>query len=472
MRRVVVGLGVGLGIALGAVVVLAVLSRSFVQPAKPPNVLLVSIDTLRADHLSCYGYERQTSPTIDALAADGMLFEQAYSHSPKTAISHMSLLTSLVPEAHGVRQWEATGAVRLSDDIPTLATLLRQQGYATAGVTGGGHVRGELGFDQGMDSYVVSAPVEKGFARAAQWIESVVSAEDPPPFFLFLHTYQVHDPYIPGDPYRGLYTDPDYSGKIVPSFAELKKLATGGWEQRHAAYWARVDRSDPADVQHLRDLYDGGIRRVDDRLGRLLERLDAIGVRDDTLIVVLSDHGEEFLEHGEFLHEQIYQELLRVPLILVPPAGADARLRGRREQRVVRLIDVAPTILSVLGFPVPDHFQGVSLLPPPEGEATPAVEVMSSWHAGGWQALRVGDWKLVRKTRPTGVTQELYDLAQDPGERKDRALDDAAVVHSMADRLDTTTAAAESFQKSVSRGTGVAPDEATLERLRALGYLK
>lgn len=466
MRKTVLAVAIVAGIAAA----LLIATGNFAS--RPANVLLVSIDTLRADHLSCYGYERATSPNIDALAKSGVLFEQAYSHSPKTAISHMALMTSLVPEAHGVRQWEASGAVRLSDDIPTLATLLKQQGYATAGITAGGHVRGELGFDQGMDSYVTSGPVERAYTRAAQWIEAIVSKEKPPPFFLFLHTYEVHDPYVPKEPYRSLFTDPGYAGKIVSSYKGLTALAKGGWENRHAAYWQRVDRDSAADVQHLRDLYDGSIRRVDEQLGNLLDRMDALGVRDDTLIVVLSDHGEEFLEHGEFLHEQIYQELLHVPLIMAFPATKRASLQNRRESRVVRLIDVAPTILSVLGFPAPGHYQGSDLASLLGNETDTPGEVLSSWRMGGWQALRSGNWKLIRKADATGTALELFDVEQDPGEQHDRASDSAAVAMSMADRLDALTSAAEDYQKHVRSGTGVAADEATLERLRALGYLK
>jgi arylsulfatase A-like enzyme len=441
------------------------------QAERPPNILLISIDTLRADHLSSYGYKRPTSPSIDRLAARGVLFEHAYSHSPKTALSHMSLMTSLLPEAHGVEQWSTEGSERLSDDIPTLATLLKPHGYATFAVTGGGHVRGELGFDQGMDSFEVVDGVVEAFARMGDRIAEHVAAQPNVPFFAFAHTYAVHDPYTPLAPYNTLFTDSNYPGRIIASYDELTRRVGTAWDSQHALFWQQVDADDPRDVQHLQDLYDGAIRLTDDQIGKLVERLRDAGVGDDTLIIVLADHGEEFREHGMFQHEQVYQELLHVPLVMVLPRANGVTYRQRREPAVVRLVDVLPTVLDYLGVAIPEHAQGVSLMPLLGGGAAPPREVMSSWREGGWQALRVGDTKLIRRDdQGAGIVHELYVLSEDPHEQQNRWETDGAAGQALEQQLDTLVHAAQEFHAAHRRGRVVLPSADTLERLRALGY--
>jgi len=436
-----------------------------------PNVLLISIDTLRADHLGCYGYSRATSPAIDALAARGVLFEQAYSHSPKTAMSHMSIMTGLLPGAHGVEQWMPQGSARLSDDIPTLATLLKPYGYATFAYTGGGHVRGELGFDQGMDSYETGTEVVGTFEKLGDHILRYAHTSPDRPFFAFAHTYEVHDPYVPRLPYRNLFTDPRYSGRIIASYDELSAQVGTEWESQHALYWQHVDAGNPQDVQRLKDLYDGAIRLTDDQVGKLIDRLRTAGILDRTLIILLSDHGEEFLDHGMFLHEQVYEELLHVPLIMVLPAGAGAPHQGRRETAVVRLIDVLPTVLDLVGVPIPSHVQGTTLLPLLDGGGGPPVEVASSWREGGWYALRRGDDKFMRfESDGQTVRRELYTVTTDPREQHNLVATRATVAADLERGLDEIVAEGRAFQAKQRRGRDVAPSAETLERLRALGY--
>jgi len=172
------------------------------KPVEPPrpNLVLVSIDTLRADHLTAYGYERSTSPEISRLARQGILFERAFSQSPKTATSHMSLFTGLYPPAHRVANWGERRVRRLSDDVPTLATLLVRAGYRTEAYTNGGNVSARLGFGQGFDSYQEDRGAESVFDSAQRALDRFVQEADGgarAPFFLFLHTFQVHDPYVP-----------------------------------------------------------------------------------------------------------------------------------------------------------------------------------------------------------------------------------------------------------------------------------
>jgi len=436
-----------------------------------PNVLLVSIDTLRADHLSAYGYERRTTPILDALAQEGVLFEQAFSHSPKTAISHMSILTGLYPESHGVLQLATAGVPRLSGQIPTLATLLRRAGYRTAGIVGGGHMDGSLGFDQGMEFYEVREELADTVARAEALMGRWADADELP-FFLFLHTYEVHDPYAPPATHAGEWTSAAYDGGI-PSSRELLDEATRGrgWWERHTIYWDRVNASDPADLRRLVDLYDASVRYTDDVLGGLFEWMRGRGLFENTLIVVLSDHGEEFLEHGQFLHHQIYEELLHVPLIIGFP-DRSGRGGGHREQSVVRLIDVLPTVLETLGLAVPDEIQGRSLLPLLDGvEAGPPL-VMSSWHKGGLQALRNGNWKLIRRRSGDRSRSELYHLKHDPHERRDLAGRRPRVLGKLESELRSRASAAHAVQRGLSEEPAVIPGEQTMQDLKALGYLQ
>ena len=264
------------------------------------NVILISIDTLRADHLSAYGYPRNTSPAVDALARESVLFESAFSQSPKTAESHMTLLTGLYPSAHGVRNLRASNA-RLSDDIPTLATLLSRAGYRTVGFHGAGNVDAELGFDQGFDTYVAPGAVDAVFGSGAEWLETHLSSPDrEQPFFLFLHTKVLHDPYRPAPRYAALFTDPDYAGEVGTDAGLHAAQKSGGYWRMHALYWDRVDPKTPADVQQLRDLYDALIRNMVDELAQVLARARGIGALRNTLLVFLSPQVDipiQFFSH-------------------------------------------------------------------------------------------------------------------------------------------------------------------------------
>lgn len=204
---------------------------------RPWNVVLISVDTLRPDHLGAYGYERKTSPVIDELAKRGALFEQAYSQAPKTAPSHMSILTGLYPDAHGVKNFDEGENLRLSDRIPTLATLLEEEGYRTAAFTSGGHVRPDLGFDQGFEEYGTTGGV-KGIFRGAEKKAKEFAGD---PFFLFIHTYEVHDPYVPPEGFRGRWTDASYDGGVIASRDELLEASGAVWADQHRTFWDRVD---------------------------------------------------------------------------------------------------------------------------------------------------------------------------------------------------------------------------------------
>lgn len=440
------------------------------KDVQPPNVILISLDTLRADHLDPYGYGRKTSPRIGALAEDGLVFEQVYSQSPKTAPSHMSILTGLFPESHGIQNLsESQENRRLSDSIPTLATVLLDEGYSTYGVTGGGHMVANLGFDQGFESFVDQGGGEQIFFNASD----AIAEHGENPYFLFVHTYQIHDPYTPPPKYRKMWGDPDYDGKIIGDHAELKEISGDNWADWHREYWDRVDRESAADVAHLEGLYDAGIRYTDDLVGRFLDRLEERGQLRNTIVIVLSDHGEEFLEHGRFLHDSMYQEVLHVPLVIHLPESLRAERTAQGVRRVgdtVRLVDVLPTVLDLVGADVPAHVQGVSLLELFEGGERVERPVVSHWPEFDRFAYRREDWKLVQDER-NGAPQ-LFDLSLDPNEVLDRSLARPDLLAEIVTEFEGLRAHHRgTFVKFEPGAVSELSDENRAE-LQALGYLE
>lgn len=453
------------------VLIVAAVSVACAPPAperevvvSPPNVLLVSIDTLRADHVSAYGYHRETTPTLDELSATGLLFEDASAHSCKTAISHMTLFTGLLPEAHGVVQPSSPSYQRLSDSIPTLAGRLSAAGFRTGGITENGGVSGELGFDRGMESYTHEVDLEATVKQTTAWLED--AARDPRPFFLFVHTYAVHDPYSPPEPWLSWFREDPTAGSVD---ADVEWRGREGWEKSAVEFWNSVDRDNPADLADLVDLYDGGIRWADDGLLRILEQLDRLDLRRDTVIVVLSDHGEEFLDHGMFLHEQLYEEILRVPMVIVLPARFE--VSARRVPDPVRLVDLMPTLLELLDIDPPPVSHGRSLVPVMAGENGEAIEVSASWGEATTWSLRLDRWKLVRRDHPGGTELELYDLESDPGETQDLAAAQSQRTRKMAARMVAIQAEAAMLLEEASPGSQRDLSWEVRRRLQALGYV-
>jgi arylsulfatase A-like enzyme len=459
-------------LALAATVLLG-LSCHGRKGETPPNVVLISIDTLRADRLSLYGHSRPTSPRIGALARQGVVFTQAFSQSPVTAPSHMSILTGHYQETHQTEQiYEAEGLLpdrrgprRLDDGIPTIATLLRRYGYSTAAVTGGVNLHPRLGFDQGFDQYSVISDLIEARQDAVKKVMAMVRAQPERPFFLFFHTYEVHSPYVRRPFYRTRFASPDYRGDIPKTDRELQARSEG---DPYAAFWGAVKRNDPADRAWIEAVYDESIRAVDDQLGLFFESLEQMGVFGNTLLVVLSDHGEEFGEHGKFNHEQIYQELLHVPLIFrFPPAQRPDR-PGLRVDNVVRLIDVLPTVLDALSLPVPEALPGQSLLRLVQRGEVPEVKVLSSKRETGRQALRLRNWKLILSSTSA---PELYNLRADPQEKRDLAEQQPGRLAKLMHELDELLQTSRRLRPEAGETTPFELDAETTKRLRALGYL-
>jgi len=460
----------GLRAALAPLAVLAALRAGTVleawHAARGPNLLLVSIDTLRADHLGAYGYDLPTSPSIDArLAGEGVTFTDVYSQSPKTTPSHMTLLTSLYPSVHGVELWQnGKPAHVLNPAVHTLAEILKNAGYATAAFTGGAQVDPVRGFDQGFDLYTVSGQQR----RARRWLGRHRWQR----FFVFYHTYEVHDPYLPPDEYIRLF-DPDYRGRVLDAIHRLRAeggMSVAAWAGISRRFWDSVDRSDPRDVRFVERLYDAGIRRMDTETIRpLLDRLDQLGLARDTLVVFTSDHGEAFGEHGQFQHDDLYAGTLRVPLVLRWPGRLPAGLRiGSR----VRLIDVMPTILELLGVSAPPSLQGQSVTALlHDAYGSPAAEGAVSEYGDGrlYESLRRGGLSYI----VDGPEERLFDLVRDPAERQN-------VLATRPEEAAAMRAALEGWRRNCRalvpllgpRGGTIAPSDETARRLRALGYME
>ncbi len=403
-------------------------------PAPPPraeHVILVTIDTLRADRLGCYGGRDVETPRLDRIAAEGTVAEQASAHVPLTRPSHVSILTGLLPTEHGIRDNVSPEVVPA---VPLLAERFRTSGFATGGFVSSVVLAGQSGLDRGFDVYAdrfegaagdaqfLSTVQKKGedtLAEATAWLDSRRGRR----VFLWLHFYEPHDPYEPPEPYASRYAGRPYEGEVA---------------------W------------------------VDELVGRFDDRLASLGIRDRALLVVTSDHGEGLGEHGESLHGFfVYQTTLRVPLLVRGPGIA----RGARLKSTVRLVDVFPTVLELAGLPLPSGpaLSGRSLAGalrggPEAAEPVTYAETLVPLLHFGWSDLRVlreGRWKYIQAPRP-----ELYDLETDPDERHDLAAGQAAKATAMRRPL---AAILQSEREDRAAG-GVVSDE-LVEKLGALGYV-
>ena len=318
-------------------------------PAPPPptrGCILISLDALRADHLGAYGYDRPTSPFLDSLAASGALFERALAQYPSTLASHLTIFTGLYPQEHGVYRPERY----LDESIETLPQRLQANGFRTAGFTEGGFMYAVYGFGRGFEEfddtrYRDDTDVERTFAKGLHFLQGVGEKER---FFLFLHTYSIHDPYTPPAKYRDLFWAGDPPpGSFESTGANLRAANSGELEVTpEVAAW-------------LASQYDASIRYVDDVLARFWARVEELGLADDTTLIVTSDHGESFFEHGRLAHTQAYPEDLLVPLVMAHPSLTD----GVRVPALTSLVDLAPTIYELTGVETPAGLSGRSLAP-------------------------------------------------------------------------------------------------------------
>ncbi len=427
-----------------------------------PNVLLISLDTLRADHLSLYGYERETSPFLrDTLGPRSSVFDAYVSTATTTDPSHMTMFTSLSPSVHGV----ADKLTPLQVPVITLAEVLRARGYATAAFTENGPLAHGRGFELGFEAYTENqspifllppGQVKRTFAQARNWLEN----HDSQRFFLFLHTFQVHSPYEPPPGYRQLFDGDDSSAP------------TGGRSTRSA--------------QELVSDYDREIRFVDDELRSLFEWLDRRDLTANTVLVITSDHGEQFQEHGIQGHKAPpFEELTGIPLLVHGP-GIPA---GRRIAQPISQLDLMPSLLELIGAPVPEQARGISfagLLA--EAEPEPGARTRPLF-TSGWVlpnefqvpslAVRVNERKLIRTRTSDGVDHYSYfDLSNDPGEMRNRFSGHRAEAADLMALLREHERDAKASRDALRAGnlpgepTPPAFDPQRDEQLRALGYIE
>jgi arylsulfatase len=402
-----------------------------------PNVLWIVVDTLRADALHAYGHPEPTTPVLDALAADGVRFEQHMANASQTVPSTLTMLLSRPPVDHGFSPPDPAVFARQRPVYPQellfFAEVLRDAGYTTNGQTANPYLAKPNGFDQGFDAFGTSAGRgEELVAAATRWLGDWAK-ERSRPFHVYLHLMDVHQPYDP---------PAEYLARFAPTEGRVRM------EGNRAVPFA-----DPRDLAYNAARYAACVAYVDALIGRLLGELDSLGVRGDTLVVVTADHGEEFGEHGGIGHgRHVYGEVVRVPLILSWPGHLEPRVVAHPSQH----LDLAPTVLALAGVARPDAYQGGSVLEPVDAVL---LEI------GPWRGIVAGRDKLVWQT----VTGERRLFALD--DALDRApRDDAATSERLAGRLAALEAARP---QSVAEPAAAKPDawsDEEKERLRALGY--
>ncbi|HUT76277.1 MAG TPA: sulfatase, partial [Polyangia bacterium] len=417
------------------------------EPPRPelPNVVLISIDTLRADRLGAWGYSRGTTPELDAFAREAVRFPNAIAQAPTTTPAHMSIFTGLLPAVHRMSNIHEDGPQSLDPSVTTFTELLRQAGYYTAGFHGGGNVDGSLGFERGFDFYsqdyisynwmgAYHDPADLDAIRA--WLR--IARDRGKPLFLFLHHYVCHSPYVSApDAFRDRFLD----GRAVEGLSrgtgddqkrrmiEMLDRRTGGQAKRllhfrlfsetHDRFWKGVDLSRPDHRGHIEALYDAQVAYSDWLFGRVRKLLAEEGAYDDSLIVVLSDHGEEFGEHGGREHRQLFVETLHVPLLIRFPDGTGPR--GSTVDRMVRTMDVMPTVFDTLKMPMEIPHQGVSFLPLVRGQGSYAPPLVS-YADRDFNRLRLVRDGLIFTNQHTGSIEEwLFNAEKDPAEQKNLA---------------------------------------------------
>ena len=417
------------------------------------NVVLLTIDTLRPRNLHVYGYERETSPVIDQMAADGALFEHAYSTSSWTLPSLASLMTSQHPIQHGT----VSGRVGLQEHLVTLTHVLRAAGYDTAAWTQSAYPLYRLGF--GREFQITEKPAGAQIPDVVKWLREGRRQERP--FYLWVHLAEPHTPYLPNK---------NFEAHFSRQRASRNKDLARWWNADECIRFYETERKD-VDLRLL--FYDETIRESDYKVGQILEALDQQGLTDRTIVVLTSDHGEEFFEHRGCDHGQtLYDEVLHIPLLMRHPLTIES---GMRIDGQVRLIDVAPTILDVIDLPPPPDFAGRSLRAHLDGDGHD-LPVIGGYMSNAEPAIvfRKHGLKYVYSPRRSALRtqhasrpmEELYDIEADPAEHRDLA-------QKGHPRLEQFREKAKKWatREPARRARHVQYDAATVRRLQALGYL-
>lgn len=457
---------------------------------RPTNVILISLDTLRADHLGCYGYFRDTSPNIDSLSRDGVLFDNCYSTAASTLVAHMSLMTSLNPKSH--RVYNDKSGDTLSPEFLTLADVLRGHDYYCGALTGSGLVSAIFGFSKGFDEYhedrysqFKGDSAENLYANASRWLNFNSDKK----FFLFLHTYQPHNPYKNNSSLGKAFLSKDSQWQEIDIIKLLRDLESKNplsypseLEDRAKRilenYLFRFRALPDNERQNIVDLYDGDIRHTDEFLIKpLLSELKRLNIYENTMIILLSDHGESFGEHKMWEHGvQLYNELIHVPLIIKYPGS---KHRGRTVANSVGIIDVLPSILEELGIAPHSQFEGKHLNEIINGEEDLDRICYAETRAGGRKISVVkGRDKLIFNGAPKSVYHfigipnqiEYYDLHEDLSEKNNIEVESKTDLSVLFKQLIEYWESAQDTGERPQKKAELPED--LEEQLKALGYIK
>ena len=410
-----------------------------IEPAEqvpvPFNVLLIGVDTLRADHLSVFGYERPTTPNLAALADQGVRFSQTRSQAPWTLPSFSSIMTSLYPSAHGAGRGGHDEWTPIDPTTTALAEILSRVGYETQGIVANGLISPKYGLDQGFEAYRFGWNMESAMTDAPK-VSAFVEEHTATPWLLFWHIMDPHLPYTTEDRFREAFTDPDYDGRFKNrrgAYVPFEVL-----DPRPGRRWFVHEGPPPppdleeADRQFVHDYYDAELAEVDAAIGQVLDALRASGQWDRTIIAFVADHGEGLGDHNHYHHGYtLHDDQVHIPMILRIPGSHE----GLDVTRPVAAIDLAPTILGALGLEPPDFFQGVDRLAADAPEDDAYFIEYPTYDSSAQKAWVLGRFKYLHD--PVFHTEALYDLVADPGEMTDVADQHPEVVARAKAAMDT-----------------------------------
>lgn len=464
------GTRVGARVRLAGIISLLLPACGEATSTQAPNVVLITVESLRPDHMASFGGPRCTSPRLDALADEAVFYPDAHAVTSWTLSSHASLFTGLYPTAH-----QTTGPLsKLGESYTTIAESLTDRGYTCAGFVSGPYLRKHHELDQGFSIFDDSAAEATSAAGhsdvtngrmhelTSRFIESRRGSKEP--FFLFGYYWDPHYDYIPPAPYDAEFVD-----------AECEPIDVAGYE---TAGLVTADIT-PAQLRFVEAQYDGEIKCTDETLGQLFDLLRREGLWDNTLVIITSDHGEEFFDHGEKGHKHnLYAESVHVPLIIKYPGAR----RSGVDPRLVSLVDIYPTILEITDIGGSEHLHGESLCKPdPDPARSIYFELLSRWYfpkpGGGTDArdenfiaIRRGDHKLIKSSSKERV--ELFDVRADPSEQTDLFSQRTARAQRLFKDLSSWRADMQAIADFHAQGGDAEITGDALERLRALGYVR
>lgn len=437
-----------------SVVLLAALLLSLSLKSPGYNVILITADSLRPDHLGCYGYKRQTTPCLDKFAEDSALFTQAIAHSSHTPVSAGSILAGDYLSKHGIEAWGYT----FDPAVPNIAEILKKNGYKTIFISHP-HFKQLAGFQRGFGLFLIEdVPEDKIIPSAIRQLEKLKNKK----FFMWIHYMGTHAPYFAPEDYLGMFLNDRF-------YNPRNKLPVVQEGPTHYGFkgipeWLVVNGIKNPDFYIA--AYDASIRFFDWQLNSLFEKLKELGLYKKTLIIITSDHGELLGEHGYYFHHGffLYEPLIKVPLVI----HADNFLKGKIiKQQVEASVDIVPTIIDMLKIKTKVRFDGSSLIPLMLGKENSHKEFAFLDRGTIQTAIRMPPWKLIRYNHYPTVTYELYNIDKDPQESVDLIKARPEIFQSLKKKLDD-------YSKSAlkNRRARKPMDEKSKEKLRSLGYVQ